>query len=366
MVDSGSPRVLLACDYHLRYAAGLARGLTENGCSATLLTRTHDGEFGGEQGAMGAYVAAMLDGAATHERLSGRPGRLGDWVELLRVRRRLRAFAPDVVHLQDSILNDPRLVLAAVRGGRHALTVHDVVPHPGDRVRGRARGLMRRRGLIGAAGLIFVHAEAVRERLIATFSPRAPVVVVPRGVSPAPRVPLPEDPALLFFGRIREYKGLNTLLDAMPKVWERVPRARLTIAGQGDRPEHPLLEDPRVELRYGHVPEGDVADLYERSTSVVLPYREASQSGVGAFAKRHGRSLVVTSVGGLPELVSADTGRVVPPDDPGALADAVLEVVTTPGLADAMGRAAAASVESERSWQRVARLTLEAYNHHLL
>ena len=367
MTGERRPRVVLACDFHLKYTAGLTRGLAEIGCPATLLTRDHDGEFGGRPGAMRAYVHEMLDGRATHLELPGRPGRPADWRAVPRARRRLRKFSPEIVHLQDGVLNDPRLIAGSgARPGRYALNVHDVTSHPGDRRRGGLRPLVRRHGLIGSAGLIFVHAEAVRDRLQAEFAPRAPIVVIPRGVSPVPRAPLPPEPSLLFFGRIREYKGLDVLLDAMPRVWERLPHARLTIAGDGDRPHHPMLEDGRIDLRFGHVPEEEVPALYERSTTVVLPYREASQSGVGAFAKRHGRSLVVTRVGGLPELVTPETVRVVPSDDPAALADALLEVLTTPGLADAMGRAAAASVESERSWPRVAERLLDAYTRHLL
>ena len=367
MTGERRPRVVLACDFHLKYTAGLTRGLAEIGCPATLLTRDHDGEFGGRPGAMRAYVHEMLDGRATHLELPGRPGRPADWRAVPRARRRLREFGPEIVHLQDGVLNDPRLIAGSgARPRRYALNVHDVSSHPGDRRRGGLRRLVRRHGLIGSAGVIFVHAEAVRDRLEAEFSPRAPVVVIPRGVSPARRAPLPLTPSLLFFGRIRDYKGLDTLLDAMPRVWERVPEVRLTIAGDGDRPRHPALADRRIDLRFGYVPEDEVPDLYERSTTVVLPYREASQSGVGAFAKRHGRSLVVTDVGGLPELVSSETGRVVPPDDPAALANALLELVTTPGLADAMGLAAAASVEAERSWSRVAERLLDAYIRHLL
>ena len=97
----------------------------------------------------------------------------------------------------------------------------------------------------------------------------------------------------------------------------------------------------------------------------MLPYRQASQSGVGSEAKRHGRAIVATAVGGLQELVTPDCGRLVPREDVQALAGAIVELVDTPGLAAEMGRRAAASAE-DASWRRVAAKTLAGLSRHLL
>lgn len=361
------PRVVLACDFLLRYAAGLAGGVAQSGCATVLLTRSHGGEFGGDAEAMRAYVWRALGDRARHLELAGRPSQLSALPAAWRVRRSVRRFGPEVVHLQAGILNDPRLLaVAGARPGRYALTIHDPAPHPGAPGRSSTRRQIQRRGLIGQAGVIFVHAEALREELIARHRPRAPVVVVPHGVEAPSAAPLPDRPALLFFGRITPYKGLDTLLDAMPEVWRQAPEVCLTVAGKGELPEHPVLEDRRVELRGEHIPEHEVPDLYARASCVVLPYRQASQSGVGSLARQYGRALVTTAVGGLPELVTADSGRVVAPEDPAALAAAMLEVVMTPGLAEAMGRAAAATVVDEAGWAYVGELTREAYQRHLL
>ena len=102
-----------------------------------------------------------------------------------------------------------------------------------------------------------------------------------------------------------------------------------------------------------HVPESLVTDLYNGATAVVLPYRQASQSGVGSLAKSYGRASVVTNEGGLPELVADGSGIVVPSEDAGALANALIEVLTEPGRAEAMGAAASASAQAEFSWKAV-------------
>jgi glycosyltransferase involved in cell wall biosynthesis len=365
VADGGRPpRVLLACDWFVKYTVGLAVGLAELGCETGLLTRDHDGEFGGEPGAMRSFIAAELGDGVPHLELSGRvsdPRRLGSVVRLRRATVRRGA---DVVHLQDSVANDPRLAIAAgIPPRRYALTVHDPVPHPGDAVAAgttrTARRLLRRR-----AGLVFVHSEELREELLATGDTKAPIEVVPHGVSAPDPAPLPQRPALLFFGRISHYKGLDVLLDAMPALWERDPELRLTVAGHGEMPDHPLLADPRIEVRFEHVPEEALPGLFAAATCLVLPYRQASQSGVGSLAREHGRPVVATRVGGLPELITPEWGRLVAPEDPAALAAAIAEVVWTPGLADSMGRAAAESV-GESDWGGVAAKTLAAYRAHL-
>jgi len=362
--DPYRPRVLLAFDHFAKYSIGLAGGLIARDCPVSLLCRTHDHEFGGEGGAMRAFAEQVLGGAAGRAEIDGRVRELSALPTAWRARRTARGFAPDVVHLQDSVVDDVRLIAATPPSrSRLALTVHDPSPHPGDTIRSRWKQTVRSR-LIRAAALVFVHGDALRDELIERERPRGAVAVVPHGVDePLPR-PLPQEPSLLFFGRLSFYKGLDTLLDAMPAVWASAPETRLVVAGSGRLPDHPVLTDERVTLRHGHVPEQELPDLFEHSTCVVLPYRQASQSGVGSLAKAHGRAIVASSVGALPELVSPHLGRLVPPEDPGALADAVLEVVTDRGRAEAMGQAAARS-GAGASWSDVAELTLEAYRRHL-
>ena len=358
-------RILMASDFLVKYTAGLARGVAESGAAVTLLTRDHDLEFGGTRGAMRAYVGSRLGRKAEHLELAGRIRDPASLMSLSRTRKLVRRFDADVIHLQDAILTDPRLIVAArARPGRFALTVHDPTRHPGGN-RPRARFELVRKALIRSAGLIFVHAEALREELIERHHTRTPIVVVPHGVDEPSVKPLPVTPSLLFFGRIMSYKGLDTLLDAMPAVWDSNPDVRLTVAGEGSVPHHSLLSDDRVSVLNSHVPEEEVAGLYERSTCVVLPYRQASQSGVGSLARTYGRAMVVTEVGGLPDLVQGGAGRSVPPEDPRALAAAIWEVLGTRGLAERMGRAGAASAREGASWTHVGRRTLDAYRCHL-
>jgi glycosyltransferase involved in cell wall biosynthesis len=363
--SGGRLRVWLACDWFVKYTAGLARGLSELDCEVALLTRDHDQEFGGDPGAMRSFVGQMLGEERQHLELGGRVRSLSEIPDLIRLRSACTRWSADVVHVQDSLANDFRLAFASgLKSGSYALTVHDPVPHPGDATPPRGIRLLRR-ALRRKAGLIFVHSHALAEELIATGDVRAPIEVVPHGAGETAPAPLPERDSLLFFGRMSRYKGLDVLLDAMPLVWEKRPDVTLTVAGEGDVPAHHVLSDSRITMRLEHVPESELSTLLGSSTCVVLPYRQASQSGVGSLAKQHGRAIVATDVGGLPELVAHEWGRLVSVDDPPALADAIVEVVDTPGLAEEMGRNAAASSE-DAGWRSVATKTLEAYRRHLL
>jgi glycosyltransferase involved in cell wall biosynthesis len=144
---------------------------------------------------------------------------------------------------------------------------------------------------------------------------------------------LPEDtPVLLFFGFIREYKGLHVLLEAMPRIREEIPRVRLVIAGEAYDDaeryrslirEHDL--EDAVVWHDGYIPGDDVPAYFGAADLVVQPYVSATQSGVAQIAFHFETPMVVTDVGGLAEVVPhEDAGLVVPPEDPPALAAAVV------------------------------------------
>jgi glycosyltransferase involved in cell wall biosynthesis len=356
-------KILHVCDWHLKYATWLSHGMAEAGADVALLTRTHDQEFGDNPGEMRAFVAAHAPDVR-HLLLDGRTRDARSALRVAGLRRALRRFGPDVVHYQETVGTDPRLMLA---GGlprrRFAVTVHDPVPHPGDEW-----PLSRRLGLqllLRRAGLVFVHSESLREEMVAEMPGSAPIEVVAHGIAAPRPAPLPERLNLLFFGRIAtHYKGLDVLLDAMPAVWERVPEVTLTIAGSGELDPHPSLDDDRVVIRNAHVPDAELPELFGQATCCVLPYRQASQSGVGSHALAFARAVVVTDVGGLPDLARDGAGRVVPAGDARALADAIVEVVGTPGLAAQMSATAAARAQ-DAAWPRVGQRMIDAYRRHL-
>lgn len=175
-------------------------------------------------------------------------------------------------------------------------------------------------------------------------------------------------PALLFFGFVRHYKGLDILIEAMPAIRARQPGATLLVAGEFYDDPAPYrqrvrelgLEDAvRFESRY--LPAEEVPVFFGAADVVVQPYRAATQSGVALAAFGFGVPVVTTNVGGLAEAVPhGEAGLVVPPENPPRLASAVLAVLEDAPLAARL-RAGAARQRDERGWgilcQTIERLT---------
>jgi len=141
-----------------------------------------------------------------------------------------------------------------------------------------------------------------------------------------------EGPVILFFGYIRGYKGLDILIDGFAKVLDRMPKATLLVVGEFYDKREPYDEriarlgiGERVRIVDEYVPNEDVEMYFKAADLAVLPYRSATQSAIVQTAFGFEKPVVVTAVGGLPDVVTDGvTGYVVPKDDPGALADAVV------------------------------------------
>jgi glycosyltransferase involved in cell wall biosynthesis len=142
----------------------------------------------------------------------------------------------------------------------------------------------------------------------------------------------PDRPLLLFFGYVRKYKGLDVLLEAMPVV-VRHSKAILVVAGEIWSGRRSILarirrggveSDVRLWDRYASV--GETELLFTACDLVILPYLDASGSGVFSLAAQYRRPVVASAVGPFGELVKDGvTGRLVRPGNPGLLASAIIE-----------------------------------------
>lgn len=142
-------------------------------------------------------------------------------------------------------------------------------------------------------------------------------------------------PEILFFGNVREYKGLEDLVAALPLVRQSVD-ARLVVAGTFFEPLERFREQARrlgveaqIEFVSDYVADEDVPGLFARSDVVALPYRSAPGSGVLGQAAIAGRPVVATAVGSLPALVG-ERGVLVAPRDPAALAEGLVQALREP------------------------------------
>ncbi len=156
-------------------------------------------------------------------------------------------------------------------------------------------------------------------------------------------LPLPfTPPVLLLLGRLRSGKGFDTALRAFSLLKKRGSKARLLIAGAGD--ERPCLENLANELGLvdvewmGEVTRDCVPSLINRATLLLVPSYFEAFGLVALEAMQMERPVISSRIGGLTEIVShCETGLLVPPKDPVALCQAVLELLNQPEQAKRMG-----------------------------
>ena len=137
---------------------------------------------------------------------------------------------------------------------------------------------------------------------------------------------------LLFFGFVRKYKGLKHIINALPEIERQVGNVKLYIVGdfQGDKEQYLELINAQKVKKYiqifdGYIPDNEVEKFFAACDLVVLPYESATQSGIVQIAYGFQKPVVVTNVGGLPEVVKdGKTGYVVKAGDDSQLADAVI------------------------------------------
>jgi len=283
----------------------------------------------------------------------------------------VKRFCPDVVHVQESPEDYgvwPVLWLA-----RHTplvLTVHDVVAHSGaDAERSRWRERFYLNKLRKRADRVVVHGERLRDQMLAiTGWPPERVFSVMHGALGDPTdlaVSEPSGATLLFFGRMEAYKGLGVLLDALDLLRDE-PAVHLVIAGRGSELQRfrgRIAGDPRIELIDHFISAEEIPGLFLRSAIVVLPYLDASQSGVAAIAFSYRRPVIASAVGGLPDVIRpGESGIRVPPSDPVALAAAIRQVCTDPALLRRLSAGAEELASGELSWRSIAQRTAAVYS----
>lgn len=177
----------------------------------------------------------------------------------------------------------------------------------------------------------------------------------------------PNHRVVLLFGAIRPYKGIDTAIIAFAHVKAKIPSAQLLIAGKlwGNwRPYEELIKRYGIEKNVvtclEYIPSAEVHRYFCASDLVILPYHHFdSQSGVGGTAVSFRKPLIVTRVGGLPDLV-ADQRAVVPPADSTALAAAITDSLTDPSWLMKMAKDAD-TIAQRLSWAGIARQTIAIY-----
>lgn len=288
--------------------------------------------------------------------------------DMLRLRRLPR---PDVTHFQWMPIQDvDRRLLPP---GPVVLTAHDVIPR--EPRPGQLGSLTQ---LYNKVDAVVVHSEHGRGVLTGELDV-APerVHVIPHGVfgylTHVPGAqPLPpelaavERPVVLQFGLMREYKGIDLMIEAFAASGAD---AELWIVGMPRMPVEPLRElaarhgvSGRVRFVDRFVSDSELGAYFERADLVTLPYRQIDQSGVLFTALAFEKPLLVTCVGGFGEIADRfGAAEAVEPNDPAALAEALTRLLSDSAARERLSTAAAGLAHGELSWRSVADRTVELY-----
>lgn len=167
---------------------------------------------------------------------------------------------------------------------------------------------------------------------------------------------------IAFIGRINKYKGVDILLKAFYDVLHFLPNLKLIIAGSGDCSEYmPLITrlGDSLDLQNRWIADEEIPLIIEKVDFVVLPYIEATQSGVIPLSFAFGKTVIATNVGGIPEQVPQSVGVLVPPCDSSALGNAILNMYKCSDKIIDMGKNAYSYAHSELSWAKSADLFID-------
>jgi glycogen synthase len=368
----------------------LAVHLQAQGVETVLFTRpaTREGEFPGEvvtvpYGGRRSGHGRVLDRSLHYPPFAAR---LGEAAAAM-----VRAGRVDVVHAQGLTA----LGYGRLRAKDPALSA-PLVMNPQGMEEHKTRGLKR----LALTRLRSLSREAARlsDRVIATDEatrdevgrllrvPPGNVVVLPNGIDPdeiaraTPAKPeavvhraLPDlrdaSPVFLSVGRLEAYKGFGDVLRALLRLAPELPR-RWAWVVVGEGPERRRLaraarKAPSHVHLVGRAEETLLHALYERADVFVHATRYEGSSLVTLEAMAHGLPVVATRAGGIPDKVTAETGRLAEPGDVDALAAALCELSRDAGLREALGRRGRERALSAFGWPALARRTIALYEELL-
>jgi len=240
------------------------------------------------------------------------------------------------------------------------------------------------RWVYGVADGVIAHNDISKSELMAKLNvPEVKIAIIPHGnylhmLQAMPRQDearkkfgLPQQAkVVLFFGQIKDVKGLDVLLAAMPEVIAGCPEVMLVIAGKPWKSDFSYYEKQietldiqeycHLDIRY--IPDEEVASFYALADVVVLPYRKIYQSGVVLMTMSYGKAVLVSDLPGMTEVVTDnETGFVFQEGDKHNLAEKIQCVLGNEALRNKVSHQGYEHVRVNYAWSMVAERTLSLY-----
>jgi len=262
-------------------------------------------------------------------------------------------------------------------------TAHDVLPHETKKI-----DYLLNYFLYKASRKIIVHSSYIKSKLSSIFNiNKEKIEIVPHGNfdiyqsnSPLSNEEakkefnlLPADKVILFFGFIKEYKGLDILLDAYSLVHQKNPVIKFIIAGAIESKSLAQLyknkistfqRDGSLIINFSYIPSDKVAAYFTAADFVVLPYKDIDHSGIVHLAYSFETPIIATNVGDFSETIEeGKSGYLVEKNDPNALADTIIEAFNNIELNLNMKKYIKELNNNKYSWDKIARKTIEIYKN---
>ena len=295
----------------------------------------------------------------------------------MKIIKKIRKIDPDIIHFVD---NHPwyLILLKAFKDKKFFVTQHEITPHLGELIRGKIT-IYVNRALNKKAHKVIVLGHKLKQDLIKLYHvPKEKILVYLMGdfsfyLKWKKDNVKEESHTILFFGRILEYKGLDVLLKSVPLITKQIPDLKVIIAGEGDiTPYKKLIEsikddrstDNTLEIINKYIPEQDVPPYFQKSSIIIMPYRDASSSGIVPIAYVFKKALICSDVGALREFIDDNkTGVLVKPEDPKALASAIVSLLGNKSKRTYLGEQGYHKAMTELSWASIAeRLSKEYFD----
>jgi len=279
---------------------------------------------------------------------------------------------PDIIHavFEDSYLG---ILLYLVKNKYPIVyTEHDPEFHINEKLFVKLNFTIASTLLKKASKSIIVHGENLKNILVTEGIPEQKIWVIPHGdysfYTQWSTETKTEDKTILFFGLIRDYKGLDYLIKAVAIISPLIPDLKVIIAGAGDFSKYAKIIDDNFlqshfEIHNRFIPDEEVAYFFQRSSIVILPYIDASQSGIIPIASSFKKPVIASNVGSIPEVIDdGQNGLIVPPRDSKALASAISSLLINPELRKNLGENAYNKMKNLYNWDIIAKKTLNIYS----
>lgn len=291
----------------------------------------------------------------------------------------LRTWKPDVIHFQWTPLPviDQYFIPRLKRVAPVVLTVHDSAPfnqNPSSRLQTVAS--IR---ILGLFERLIVHTEQARQRLAHYGLPVGRIARVPHGMLHERQWLSRERSAtssnsgkvtLLQFGKVKHYKGVDVLIRALALLPAAVrEQCRVDVVGQPHMDTKTLTDLARgldvqdcLRFDFRFVGDTEMQACFDRADVLLMPYREIDASGVLMTAVALGKPVIASRLGAFAEMLAdGRQGKLVAPDDPPALAQALAEVIEDASSRNRMADEMRTLRDAIPSWNDIAKQTIAVY-----